>query len=146
MTVNTITVGAGTLVLGEVGSIKAFSSQVTAAKFVPAVDQEDPINVLSGEQVAGARTESFTLQGTLLQDFGTMDGLTEWCWTNRGLTVDFEYIPNTVGARGVRGQVQVEAMPIGGDVKAKPADDFEWQVIGTPELFDAEDAELVLGA
>lgn len=145
MTVETITVGPGVLNLGAPASVRAFASQCTKCTLTPKVDTSDPINVLSGEQVAGDRTESWTLDGTILQDLGAVTSLVEWLFTNRGTTVDFEYTPASAKTRGVRGQVQIEAVPIGGDVKTKPTSDFSFQLVGEPELFNTADAALIIG-
>lgn len=134
MAVNTLTMGPGTLILGEVGSTKAFSSQVTNARIVPSVDTGDPLNVLSGESVPGDRDESFTLAGTLVQDFGAADGTTEWTYTNRGVSMPFVFVPNTAAGRQVSGTVVVEAVEIGGDARSKPTSDFEWTLVGAPVL------------
>lgn len=136
MAVDTITIGAGTLVLGETGSLTNLESQVTACRLVPEVDTDDPINVLSGEQAPGDRSESFTLKGTLLQDFGRSTGvdITAWLFEHRGETMPFVFTPNTSKGKTVEGELTVEAIEIGGDVKTKPTSDFEWQVIGAPTI------------
>jgi hypothetical protein len=134
MAVNTITVGAGKLTIGASTALQNFSSQVTACRLVPSVDQGDNIAVLSGESVAGDRTESFTLEGTILQDFGTSAGLTEWLFTNRGTTHVFEFVPNTAKAKAVKGSLVVEAVEIGGDVSTKPTSDFSFVVVGSPTI------------
>jgi len=148
MTVNTVTVGAGTLHIGEVGAVKSFSSQLTSCTLVPDVSTGDAVDVLSGEQIAGERTESWTLKGKVFQDLGTASsqysGLTEWLFTNRGTEFDFEFIPSTSGGKGVRGVLVVEAVDIGGDVKARAQSDFEWQLVGPPEIFVVDDAALEL--
>ena len=138
MAIQTITVGAGTLTLGEAGTLKQFASQVTSCRLVPEVDTGDPVNVLSGEQAPGDRSESWTLQGTLLQDFGNIDSTTEWCFSNRGIEFPFEYVLNTAKGRSITGTVTVEAIEIGGDVKTKPTSDFEWTLIGEPTIGDVE--------
>lgn len=136
MAVDTLTMGPGTLVLGEVGSVKALSSQVTNARVVPSVDNGDAINVLSGESVPGDRTETWTLEGTLVQDFGTLDGVVEWLFTNRGTAVPFTFVPNTAAGREVTGTVTVEAVQIGGDAKTKPTSDFSFLLSGDPVIAD----------
>lgn len=136
MAVDAITIGAGTLVLGEEGSLTNFESQVTACRLVPSVENGDPINVLSGEQAPGDRSESFTLRGSLLQDFGRADGidLTAWCFEHRGETMPFTFTPSTSRGKSVTGQLTVEAIEIGGDVKTKPTSDFEWSLVGAPTI------------
>ncbi|UVJ37983.1 hypothetical protein [Arthrobacter sp. CJ23] len=132
MAVNTITIGAGSLTIGAAAALVNFSSQVTACRLVPSVDQGDNIATLSGESVAGDRTESFTLEGTLLQDFGTAAGTTEKLFTMRGQTHVFEFIPNTVKAKKITGSLVVEAIEIGGDVNTKPTSDFSFVLVGAP--------------
>lgn len=134
MAVKTLTMGPGTLTIGEVGTTQEFASQLTSCRFTPTADKGDPINVLSGEQVAGDRTESFTISGTLVQDFGDATGLTEFCWTNRGVQLPFVFMPNTAAGRQVSGDLVVEAVEIGGDVKTKPTSDFTFDVVGTPQI------------
>lgn len=126
MPVKTLMMGPGTLVIGEAGSTRAMESQVTNARVTPSVDTDDDTPVLSGDVLPGDRTESFSLAGTFVQDFGNADGLSEWTWTNRGDRLPFTFIPSTAAGRSLSGTVQVEATEIGGDVKTKPTVDFEW--------------------
>lgn len=136
MAVSTVLVGPGILDIGETGSLTSLASQVTSCKLVPSVDREDPIPVLSGETVSGDRTESFTLQGTFLQDFGVGDQrISEWSFTNRGKTFPFTYTPNNAADKSISGRITVEATDIGGDVKKKNTTDFEWEVLD-PEIID----------
>lgn len=134
MAVNTITVGAGSLTIGATTDLTNFSGQVTSCRLVPSVDQGDAINVLSGESVAGDRTESFTLEGTLLQDFGSTESTTEWLFEHRGETHVFEYTPSTAKGRKVTGSVVVESIEIGGDVSTKPTSDFSFTLVGEPVI------------
>ena len=134
MAVNVLTVGPGTLTIGADANLKNFESQTTSCRLVPNVENDDPINVLSGEQVAGDRTESFTLEGAFLQDFGSTGSLTEWLFEHRGETHPFKFIPNTTKARQITGSLVVEAIEIGGDARAKPTSDFGFQVIGEPVI------------
>lgn len=134
MAVKVLTVGPGVLTIGDSGSLTNFESQVTSCRLVPSVDNDDPINVLSGEQVAGDRTESFTLEGSILQDFGDVESTTEWLFTHRGETHPFKFIPATAKGKQVTGNLQVEAVEIGGDARSKPTSDFEFAVIGEPVI------------
>lgn len=140
MAPRTMTMGPGTLTLGETGTLQTFSAQLTNCRLVPDVQTGDNIPVLSGDEVAGERTESFTLSGTLLQDFGVVDSLSEWTYTNRGQQFPFEFVPQNAGARKITGTVTVEPTEIGGDVKTKPTADFEWRLVGAPEFDDHEEA------
>ena len=134
MAVNTLTMGPGTLTIGSAANLTQFASQVTECVLKPKVDNDDPINVLSGEQVAGDRTESFSLEGSFLQDFGSLGSTTEWLFQHRGETHPFTFTPNTVAGKAIVGSLQVEAIEIGGDARSKPTSDFEFQVIGEPTI------------
>jgi hypothetical protein len=132
VTVNTITVGPGALTIGAAAALTNFSGQITQCTLKPKIEKEDPINVLSGEQVPGDRTESFTLDGTLLQDFGAASSTTEWLWEHRGQTHDFKYTPSTAGGRTITGRLEVEPIDIGGEVKKKPTSEFSFALSGAP--------------
>lgn len=140
MTVKYITVGPGTLTIGSDDDLTDFSAQATSCKLTPAVDNGDPINVLSGEQVPGDRAESFTLDGTFLQDLqATGTGTTDWLFEHRGETQDFVFVPQSAAGRQVSGQLVVEAIDIGGDAKTKPTSDFSFIVLN-PVLGDVDPA------
>lgn len=133
MAVSTITVGAGTLTIGASSDLTNFSSQITSCRLVPSSDIGDTIYVLSGESVAGDFTESYTLEGTLLQDLGATSK-TEWLFNNAGETHVFEFVPNTTAGRTITGSLVVSAVDIGGDVRSKPTSDFSFTVIGKPVI------------
>jgi hypothetical protein len=132
MTTHTLTVGPGTLTIGESTGITVFTGQCTSCKLVPTVTKGDPIPVLSGDEVPGDRDEAFSLDGTLLQDFGATGSTTEWLWNHRGETHDFVYAPSAAGGKEITGQLIVEPIEIGGDVKTKPTSDFSMDLVGAP--------------
>lgn len=132
MAVNTYTVGAGSLTIGATTELTNFSGQTTAVRLVPSVDQGDAIRTLSGESVAGDRTESWTLEGTLLQDLGATTSTTEWLFDHRGETHVFEFTPSTAKGKTITGSLVVEAIEIGGDAGTKPTSDFTFTVVGEP--------------
>ncbi|QXG07724.1 major tail protein [Curtobacterium phage Penoan] len=142
MTVNTITVGPGTLTIGQDDALTVFSSQVTSCKVTPSVDKGDRVPVLSGESVAGDRTESFTLNGTFLQDFGSEGSTTEWLYEHRGEVHPFSYTPNTANGRTISGSLTVEAIEIGGDVESKPTSDFTFDLEAAPSIGAASAARM----
>ena len=137
MAVKTLTVGPGKLQIGDSENITTFESQTRSCKLVPNVDTDDPIDVLSGEQIAGDRSEAFTLEGTFLQDFGATLSTTEWLFEHRGESHPFEYTPNNSAGKKITGTLQVEAIDIGGDVKTKAESDFEFQLLGAPVIVAA---------
>lgn len=132
MPVKAPTVGPGRLTIGAAAALTNFSSQVRGAKLVPNVTKGDPIDVLSGEQAAGDRTEENTLVVTLQSDFGHADSLTEWLWAHRGQEHPFEYVPNSALERKITGTLVVEAIEVGGDVKTKPSAEVTFDLVGPP--------------
>lgn len=136
MTVYQTELGPGVLDIGDEGSLTSFAAQVTKCALVPKHDEEDDIPVLSGEVVAGDLTTSWTIEGELLQDFGSDSpkSLSEWTLTNNGKTFPFTFTPNTGGTKKTTGDLQVRATQIGGDVKKRNRADFTFKVLGTPEI------------
>lgn len=131
----TLTVGPGTLIFGEVGSTSAFEAQVTSAIVEWDVDSEDDEYVLSGDAVAGDEVFSASISGSLFQDIKTT-GITTWTWTHKGEVVPFTYIPNTVVDRQVTGECKIIPLSVGGEVKKKAKSDFEFPCVGEPSLGD----------
>lgn len=127
----------GSLTIGAEGAPTSFSSQLTKVVLKPSVNTGDPRYVLSGETAPGERTETWALEGTLIQDFGTdaATALTEFCFTNRGKPMPFDFVPNGSSTKGVRGTLTVEAVDIGGDVKTNNESDFGFTLVGEPELY-----------
>jgi hypothetical protein len=135
MAVSTLTVGAGTFTIGAAGALQNFSSQVTSIKLTSSTDTGDSIYVLSGESVAGDYSESYTIEGTMLQDFGTAGSKIEWLLANSGTTQVFEFVPNTVKAKKITGSLVVTPpAEIGGDVKQIASTDFSFNVVGKPTI------------
>lgn len=137
MVVHAPAIGPGRLTIGAGATTADFSSQCRGARIVPNVTKGDPIDVLSGEQAPGDRTETVTLVANIQNDFGRVNSLAEWLWNHRGEVHDFEYVPNTLGRR-ITGQITVEPIEIGGEVKTKPAHEVTFDLVGEP-LFDDVD-------
>ncbi|MDN5666942.1 MAG: hypothetical protein L0G87_00935 [Renibacterium salmoninarum] len=137
MPIQYTTIGPGKLTIGSDTALTRFESQCTSCKWVPDVKKGDKITVLSGEQVPGKRTESSTLEGSFLQDFGKTKSTTEWLFQNRGLTMPFYYQPNNKDAKAISGSLVVEAIDIGGDVEDNPTSDFKFEIIGAPSIIPA---------
>ena len=135
MAVNTLTMGPGTLTISADTNLTQFASQVTECVLKPKVDNDDPIPVLSGEEAPGDRSESWTLEGSLLQDLGATTSVVEWLFTHRGELHPFTFVPRTgAGVKQIVGTLQVEAVDIGGAARTKPSSDFEFVVIGAPTI------------
>lgn len=132
MAVTSYKMGPGTFKLGVAGVFDA-SCQVRSLTVAASenVDTEDDIDVLCGEVVAGDETVSldWTVAGSILQDMAAA-GVVAYTWTNSGVWTDFVFIPNTVSARKVSGQVRLIPLDIGGESKTRPSSDFTWAARG----------------
>lgn len=135
MAVKAHRLGPGSLKFGETGTEQEFASALTNARLSPSLEEEDNIDVLSGEVLDGDDTLEYTLSGTLLQSYDQA-GLVHWSYVNRLLVLDFEFIPNTAESDyGWRGQCKIVPLEVGGDVKTRNTSDFEFKVIGEPTTF-----------
>lgn len=133
MTVKAQKLGPGVFSIGEVGTPLDLTAQVTQLKITPSVDAEDAVPTLSGESLAGDRTYSWTVSGTLIQDL-TEDGMFDYTWSNAGDEVPFTFTPSTTVGRDVTGVVIVDPLELGGDIGKKNTTEFEWTIVGDPEL------------
>lgn len=138
MAVTAHKLGPGSLSLGETGTLREFNSQITNARWTPNIDQEDPIDVLSGEQIADDPDITSVLAGTFLQDYGS-EALVTWCWENRGQVLPFEFKPRNDSELVITGNCQVLPVEVGGDVKTRNTSDFEFPLIGDPAFGSATD-------
>lgn len=129
--------GPGSLKFGDTGSEQEFASQVTVVRLEPSYDAEDNIPVLSGEEIAGAETETWTLTGEFLQEFG-IGNLVQWCFDNSGEELPFTFRPRTDGQLSATGTALIRAVSVGGDVKAKNTAEFEFKVVGRPAVTTTE--------
>lgn len=134
--------GPGSLTFGATGSEVEFATRARSVTVEPEVDEEDPIPVLSGDELPGDDEETYNLTGSILQDYDA-DSLLVWAHHHAGKVVPFQFTPDNDKALGVRGEVKVRRMSIGGDVKERNESDFEFKGIGMYELIDASSGELL---
>lgn len=126
--------GPGLLTLGESGTLKEFAARTTAVTIEPNYSDGDVVHFLDGSEDREADEETWTLKGTFQQEL-TTDALEDWCLTNAGQTMPFTFVPSgTETSKHYSGQVRVRAVAIGGDVKKKNTSDFEFPMIGKPNL------------
>ena len=111
--------------IGGTGSEHDFSADVINTALEPSTDTEDPDNFLDGHSEGGSQTESWTLTGSVKEDF-SMDGLQVWCNQHSGDELPFTFIPNTSGTVQWKGKVTIASIQVGGDVKSKNANDFSF--------------------
>lgn len=129
--------GPGVLTIGAVGSTLDFSGRCRSASITWKVDQEDDTPLLSGGVEAGDRTYAATLEATVSQDDLTVGGLVDYSWAHKGQAVPFTFTPYTfTGARSITGELVVDPLDVGGDVKKKNTSDLKWGCVGEPTLVD----------
>lgn len=119
------TLGPGSLTIGETSGAKDFSADVTNVTLTPDTSTDDAINYLDGSSEAGAQTTTWTLEGTIKEDYST-DGIQAWCLTNAGKEMPFTFIPSNSGTLQITGKLTVAPVAFGGDVKAKNDIDFSF--------------------
>ena len=130
-----VKLGPGTLVLGETGTEQDASCLVQNAVVSWEVDTEDDLQVLCGDTVAGARTYSATLSGTILEDLDQEAGMVAYSWANKGTQVQAVFVPNTEAGATVTGTLTIDPLDVGGDEYGSVMTaDFEWSYVGEPEL------------
>lgn len=132
MAIKSHKLGPGSLIFGETGG-KEFATQARTVTLTPEAEEEDNLPVLSGDELAGDETYTWTIGGTILDEY-TMDGLAVWAYENRGTEMPFEFIPNddAEGAVVWAGKAVIRPIAIGGEVKTRNENDFEFRVVGEP--------------
>lgn len=134
MAAATMTIGPGTLTIGEAGSLTNLAPQCTSCKITPSTSQSDATPVLSGETVAGDRTETWELEAALNHDLGAAESVQRWLFEHRGEIHPFTFVPESAATATVSGSLVVEALPFGGDVGSKANDSIKCPLIGAPSL------------
>lgn len=117
--------GDGLLTLDAGGSDPMeFAHKVVEVTLKP--DSSDSTYTLAGDSVTD---EAWKLSGKLLPDFGDEGSLQEWCFTNRGKEMPFEFVPNLTKAKKLTGRATVAPVAIGGEVRANDRIDFEFKAV-----------------
>lgn len=134
-----LVIGPGTLTLGEIGTPLDMSCQLTNIVINPESDSEDAEPTLCGGSLPGDSTWAWTLTGTVAQDL-EKDGVIDWTWKHKGKEVPFEFTPqNDVATTKVNGTVIVDPLALGGDVGKRGMSEFEWTIVGDPDLSIGDD-------
>lgn len=118
------TLGPGSLTIGATPGT-SFGADVTNVTLTPDTSTDDTINFLDGSSEAGAQTTTWTLEGSIKEDYST-EGLQAWCLENQGQTMAFEFIPSNTGTLKLTGNVTIAPVAFGGDVKSKNDVDFSF--------------------
>jgi len=126
--------GPGTLTLG---TMTGAGCQMSNVRLVPSRTETDGTATLCDPSPAPMVETSWALAGTAIQDWERSDGFVEFARLNDGLTVAFEWVPNTGKDVTFTGSAQVRAVEFGGDVSSQNTTDWEFPVIGDIERVDA---------
>lgn len=121
--------GPGTLSLG---TLTGAGCQMSNVRLVPALDETEGTPTLCDPAPPPQITESWTLEGSAVQDWEDAAGFVEFCRINSGQVVTFEWVPSTAVVPVVTfsGSVQVRSVEFGGDVAVQQTSDFSFPVVG----------------
>jgi hypothetical protein len=118
---------------GTPGTGTVFACQASTVKVTPSHDNDgDRVETLCGESIPAGKKESWTLNGTSIQDFDDPEGFLAYCFENSMQTVPFEWVPNLTGAPTWAGSVVILALEEGGDVNTRLTTDWEFEIVGIP--------------
>lgn len=135
MAIKSNRLGPGHLKLGAVGSELEIGAQCTEVQIKHDIEEGDVIDVLSGEQITEDDEETYTLQAKVLQSYDRSSFIV-WAHVHAGEIIPFEFKPVDDEAIGVKGNVKVRRLDIGGKVKQRNESDLEFTGLGTYDLTD----------
>lgn len=119
------TLGPGSLTIGEEESTQNFAADCINVTLTPDTSTDDEINFLDGSSESGAQTTTWTLEGTVKENY-SMDSLQVWCLTNKGRQLPFKFVPSNEGDLELTGQCTIAPIGFGGDVKSKNDQEFSF--------------------
>lgn len=120
--------GPGTLTFAA----EDVSYQASNVRLTPNVDETDGTPTLAEPDPAPLAEVSWTLEGTVIQDFSAgTTAFVHWLADHALEEVAFEFVPATA-IDGLRytGTVQVRPVAIGGDAKVQLTSDFALPLVG----------------
>jgi hypothetical protein len=127
------TLGPGSLKIGATATAREWAGDLTKTALTPNTSSEDPMPMLDGSNLSGEDTTTWTLDGTLVDDFD-YDSLQNFCLANAGQELPFVWTPNNEGGADYSGTVKIRPIAIGGDVKKKNTNDFSFPLSGAPTV------------
>jgi len=129
----TRTLGPGSLKIGATASARAWAGDLTPPALTPSTSSEDPMPMLDGSNLAGEDTTTWTLDGTLVDNF-ELDSLQNYCIANAGKEEPFVWTPANAGGTDYSGVLKIRPIGIGGEVKKKNTNDFSFPLTGDPTV------------
>ncbi len=131
MPVTDARVGPGTLTFGS--SPLDFSCQISSAALVPDNEEGEVTPTLCEPKPVAPVTTTWTLEGSVVQDFTDPAGFQKYCFDNNNTQQPFAYAPNTdAGTPTFTGVCLITAIQIGGEVTEQVQVDFSFQVKDDP--------------
>ena len=127
--------GPGTLTLGGA----EYGQQITNVVLTPKVDSTDGTPTLAEPEPLPEQKETWTLDGSAIQDFELAEGFVNYCFDNAGTEKPFVWTPLDAGVSWA-GTCLVNSIPIGGDAGAQITADFSFAVKGKPARTDVAGA------
>lgn len=124
-------VGPGELQLGDTGDEVDLAPQCSKAKISWDKDTEDAIDTLDGGELPGDVKYKAKLEATVIQDISA-GGLVELTWSKKGTQIPFTYTPNSDEEATITGDLVLDPIDVGGDVKTRPTSDIEFDCVGEP--------------
>ena len=126
MTINVSKLKTGTLTF----EAQPFACQMTNVTITPDYkDDGDAVETLCGDTIAADTVRTDTLKITAIQDFDDPDGFIAYTWANDLTTVAFSWKPSATSPT-YSGNVQIRALPVGGDVNSRLTSDAEFTIVG----------------
>lgn len=129
--------GPGLLTIGsaDVGTYDPdVSSLINGCTLTPSTDTADSTTKLSGYVRGGSSSTAWVLGGNTDTDAANANGFWQFCFDNDGAEVPFTFVAQYPGPR-VTGRLKVTALPWGADeYGADLTADFEFPVVGKPEV------------
>lgn len=131
--------GPGVIKFGDTGSTKEFQSRTTKTEYAPDLKLEDAVALLDGSKYQPDGEWAGAIKGTFYQDYD-MSGLIAWCFTHAGELLPFTFTPLS-GASNITftGQCVIKPVNVGGDPGKTNTTDFEFTVVGKPDMKPASD-------
>jgi hypothetical protein len=126
--------GPGTLKIGETGTEIDMSCNVSEVEFATDKEQDDPVPVLCGREVASPATYTATLSGTALLNLADPESIFYYANEHKGETVPVEFVPNTEAGATISGSITLDPMGIAGDVAGNVESEFEWTFVEWPTI------------
>jgi hypothetical protein len=120
--------GPGKLVLGTA----EYGQQISNVVLTPKVDSTDGTPTLAEPEPLPEQKETWTLDGSAIQDWELDTGFVNYCFDNAGTEAIFTFTPETSKAVVYSGTVLLSAVPIGGDAGKQITADFSFAVKGRP--------------